>query len=82
MPSTIFLFRSRACARQVGMVSLGHVALGVTKVQANPFTHKAMSNERILRAEMELHRQEDVGFLLPEQPKNVFWLCRASAWIS
>jgi transposase len=34
-----------------GMVSLGHVALDGTKVQANASKHKAMSHERMLRAE-------------------------------
>ncbi len=29
-----------------------------------------------------LRRQEEVGPLLLELPKNGFWVCRASAWIS
>ena len=29
-----------------------------------------------------LDRQEEVGSLLQELPKNGFWVCRASAWIS
>jgi hypothetical protein len=39
------------------MVSLGHVALGGTKVQANVSKHKAMSHERMLRAEKELEKE-------------------------
>ena len=40
-----------------GMVSLGHVALDGTKVQANASKHKAMSHERMLRAEKELEQE-------------------------
>ena len=40
-----------------GMVSLGHVALDGTKVQANASKHKAMSHERMLRAEKELEKE-------------------------
>jgi transposase len=40
-----------------GMVSLGHVALDGTKVQANVSKHKAMSHERMLRAEKELEME-------------------------
>jgi hypothetical protein len=39
------------------MVSLGHVALDGTKVQANASKHKAMSHERMLRAERELEKE-------------------------
>lgn len=39
------------------MVSLGHVALYLTKVQANASTHKAMSHERMLRVEKELETE-------------------------
>jgi hypothetical protein len=39
------------------MVSLGHVALDGTKVQANASKHKAMSHGRMLRAEKELERE-------------------------
>ena len=39
------------------MVSLGHVALDGTKVQANASKHKAMSYERMLRAEKELEKE-------------------------
>jgi transposase len=40
-----------------GMVSLGHVALDGTKVKANASKHKAMSHERMLRAEKELEQE-------------------------
>jgi hypothetical protein len=40
-----------------GMVSLGHVALDGTKVKANASKHKAMSHERMLRAEKELEKE-------------------------
>jgi hypothetical protein len=46
----------RLC-QKAGMVSLGHVALDGTKVQANASKHKAMSHERMLRAEKELEQQ-------------------------
>jgi hypothetical protein len=41
----------------VGMVSLGHVALDGTKVQANASKHKGMSHERMLRVEKELEKE-------------------------
>ncbi len=40
-----------------GMVSLGHVALDGTKVQANASKHKAMSHERMLKAEAQLDKE-------------------------
>ena len=46
----------RLC-QKAGMVSLGHVALDGTKVQANASKHKAMSHERMLRAEKELDKE-------------------------
>ena len=36
------------------MVTLGHVALDGTKVQANASKHKAMSHERMLKSERQL----------------------------
>ena len=42
----------RLC-QKAGMVSLGHVALDSTKVQANASKHKAMSLGRMLRAEKQ-----------------------------
>ena len=49
----LFIQILRLC-QKAGMVSLGHVALDGTKVQANASKHKAMSHERMLRAEKEL----------------------------
>ena len=46
----------RLC-QKAGMVSLGHVALDGTKMQANASKHKAMSHERMLRAEKELEQE-------------------------
>lgn len=42
------------------MVSLWHVALDSTKVQANASKRKAMSHERMLRAQTELEKQINV----------------------
>ena len=39
------------------MVSLGHVALDSTKVQANDSKHKAMSQKRMLKAEAQLEKE-------------------------
>ncbi len=39
------------------MVSLGHVALDGTKVQANASKRKAMSHERMLKAEKQLGKE-------------------------
>ena len=39
------------------MVSLGHVALDGTKVQANASRYKAMSHERMFRTEKELEKE-------------------------
>lgn len=49
----LFVQILRLC-QKAGMVSLGHVALDGTKVQANASNHKAMSHEPILRPEKEL----------------------------
>jgi transposase len=43
----------RLC-RRAGLVRLGHVALDGTKVKANASKHKAMSYERMVKAEPEL----------------------------
>jgi len=45
--SGLFVQILRFC-QEAGMVSLGHVALDGTKVQANASKHKAMSHERML----------------------------------
>jgi transposase len=39
--------------RQAGLVTLGHVALDGTKVKANASKHKAMSYDRMVKAEVE-----------------------------
>jgi len=45
--SDLFVQILRLC-QKVGMVSLGHVALYGTKVQANASKHKAMSHDQML----------------------------------
>ncbi len=52
----LFIQILRLC-QKAGMVSLGHVALDGTKVRANASKHKAMSHERMLRAEKELEKE-------------------------
>jgi len=52
----LFVQILRLC-QKAGMVSLGHVALDGTKVQANASKHKAMSHERMHRAEKELQKE-------------------------
>jgi transposase len=52
----LFVQILRLC-QKAGMVSLGHVALDGTKVQANASKHKAMSHERMLRAEKQLEQE-------------------------
>jgi transposase len=52
----LFVQILRLC-QKAGMVSLGHVALDGTKVQASASKHKAMSHERMLRAEKELEKE-------------------------
>jgi transposase len=54
--SGLFVQILRLC-QDVGMVSLGHVALDGTKVQANASKHKAMSHERMLKAEAQLEKE-------------------------
>jgi hypothetical protein len=52
----LFVQILRLCQKP-GMVSLGHVALDGTKVQANASKRKAMSHERMLRAEKEPQKE-------------------------
>jgi transposase len=52
----LFIQILRLC-QKAGMVSLGHVALDGTKVQANASKHKAMSHERMLNAEKQLEKE-------------------------
>jgi transposase len=54
--SELFIQILRLC-QKAGMVSLGHVALDGTKVQANASKHKAMSHERMLKAEAQLEKE-------------------------
>ena len=54
--SDLFVQILRFC-QEAGMVSLGHVALDGTKVQANASKHKAMSHERMLKAEAQLEKE-------------------------
>ena len=52
----LFVQILRLC-QKAGMVSLGHVALDGTKVQASASKHKGMSHERMVRAEKELEKE-------------------------
>ena len=52
----LFVQILRLC-QKAWMVSLGHVALDGTKVKANASKHKAMSHERMLRAEKQLAQE-------------------------
>jgi hypothetical protein len=53
---SLFVQILRLC-QKAGMVSLGHVALDGTKVKANASKHKAMSHERMLKAEAQLEKE-------------------------
>jgi len=52
----LFVQVLRLCQR-AGLVKLGHVALDGTKVKANASKHKAMSYERMCKAEQELEQE-------------------------
>jgi len=52
----LFVQVLRLCQR-AGLVKLGHVALDGTKVKANASKHKAMSYERMCKAERELEQE-------------------------
>ena len=54
--SDLFVQILRLC-QKAGMVGLGHVALDGTKVQGNASKHKAMSHERMLKAEEQLGKE-------------------------
>jgi len=54
-------------AQKVGLVTLGRVGLDGTKVKANASKHKAMSYERMLKAEAELREEIQQLLLLAEQ---------------
>ncbi len=61
--SELFLQVLRLC-QTAGLVKLGHVALDGTKVQANASKHKAMSYERMLKAEAQL--REEIAALMSQ----------------
>ena len=65
--SGLFVQVLRLCQR-AGLVKLGHVALDGTKIKANASKHKAMSYERMCKAEKEL--EEEVKRLM-EQAERV-----------
>ena len=46
-------------ARECGLVKLGTIAVDGTKIKANASRHKAMSYERMQKAEAELKAQID-----------------------
>jgi len=50
---TLFVQVLQLC-QKAGLLKMGHVALDGTKIQANASKHKAMSHERIMKAEKEL----------------------------
>jgi hypothetical protein len=52
-------FESLKLCQAAGLVQLGHVALDGTKLKANASKHKAMSYERMQKAERELQAQVD-----------------------
>ena len=52
----LFVAVLRLC-QKAGLVKLGHVALDGTKVKANASKHKAMSYERMCKAEQELEQE-------------------------
>jgi len=54
--SDLYVQILRLC-QKAGMVSLGHVALDGTKVQGNASKRKAMSQERMLKAEKQLEKE-------------------------
>jgi len=54
--SGLFVQVLRLCQR-AGLVKLGHVALDGTKIKANASKHKAMSYERMCKAEKELEQE-------------------------
>jgi transposase len=63
----LFVQVLRLC-QKAGLVKLGHVALDGTKIKANASKHKAMSYERMCKAEKEL--EEEVKRLM-EQAERV-----------
>jgi len=57
--------------QQAGMAELGHVALDGAKLKANASKRRAMSYERILKAELQLKVEVDAWLAAAEQrPKR------------
>ena len=61
----------------MGLVKLGHVALDGTKVKANASKHKAMSYERMCKAEQELELEVKRLLELAEEGR---WGGRPGVW--
>jgi transposase len=63
----LFLQVLKLC-QKAGLVKLGHVALDGTKVKANASKHKAMSYDRMLKAEQ--HLKDEIQSLLNEAQRT------------
>ena len=63
----LFLQVLKLC-QKAGLVKLGHVALDGTKMKANASKHKAMSYDRMLKAEQQL--EDEIQSLLKEAQKT------------
>ena len=64
--SGLFVQVLRLC-QKAGMAELGHVALDGTKIKANASKRKAMSYERMLKAEPQLKAEVDAWLAAAEQ---------------
>jgi transposase len=64
--SGLFVQVLRLC-QQAGMADLGHVALDGTKIKANASKRKAMSYERMLKAEPQLQAEVDAWLAAAER---------------
>ena len=64
--SGLFVQVLRLC-QQAGMAELGHVALDGTKIKANASKRKAMSYERMLKAEPQLKAEVEAWLAAAEQ---------------
>lgn len=67
--SGLFVQVLRLC-QQAGLAELGHVALDGTKIKANASKRKAMSYERMLKAEPQLKTEVDAWLAAAEQADN------------
>lgn len=65
--SGLFLQVLQLC-QKAGLVKLGHVALDGTKIKANASKHKAMSYDRMLKAEGQL--KDEINQLLKEAQRT------------